>query len=556
MKWAGSNPDDFSPGYRFKRLRRDGNRWSVLTLAIVLFLALPVLFIGVELFAGPGETWPHIVEHLLADYIGNSLFLIAACGVLVFVLGVSTAWLVSRYEFPGRRHFEWLLILPLAIPSYIVGYAYAGIFDYGGSLELILRFFGLAPFRIDVMNRFGLAFVLAISLFPYVYVSARAFFVYQANNLLEASKVLGAGEGRSFFRLILPLGRPAIVAGMVLVMMEVLNDYGTAAYYGVSTFTTGIFRSWFSLEEPHTAVYLSAVLLALIFLLISLEKWLRREIRFSTARGNAPPLVRKKPGKYARTALSAAVFTPVLLGFILPLAQLVYWAFLTADRVFDASLISLSVQSFAIAFGAALLTVALAVMLIYFSKWNVLASVRGAARIGVLGYAIPGAVIAIGIMLPTLALDKWMIGVAKRLWDMDVGLLINGSVAALLYAYCVRFLAVAYNPVEATTEKVSDAIPDSSKVLGVGRLRTLLRIEFPLIKTGLISAVILVFVDVLKELPLTLILKPHHVNTLAVKAYEYASDEMVMESAIPSLFIIFTAMLPIVLLNRMSRVEA
>lgn len=550
MKQAGNNTETFSLKSRIKRFFRDINRWSVFTLAIVFFLALPIIFIGVELFSGPGETWNHIVKYLLPEYILNSMYLVLFCSILVLILGVSSAWFVSRFEFPFRKQIEWLLILPLAIPSYIVGYAYAGIFDYGGSLDLIFRQLNIDFIRVDIMNRAGLAFVLSISLFPYVYVSARAFFLNQANNLLEASKMLGVSERKTFFKLMLPLARPAIVAGLVLVLMEVLNDYGAAKYYGVNTFTTGIFRSWFSLEEPETAVYLSALLIIIIFALILFEKWQVRKIKFTSSKTNNTQIQRKESTPLRKWLIFILVFIPVFLGFILPVAQLTYWAFLTASSVFDMQFLLISLQSFGIAIISALITVFFALLLIYFSKWSALRFIKNVARVGVLGYAIPGAVIAIGIMIPTLALDKWLIDVLAKL-GIDSGLIINGTLIALFYAYAVRFLAVAYNPIESTSLKVDSSIPDSSKVLGVGNLRTFFKIEFPLIKTGVFSAVILVFIDVMKELPLTLILKPYHIDTLAVKAYEYASDEMVMEAAIPSLFIIFTAMIPVIFLNKL-----
>ncbi|WP_179352347.1 ABC transporter permease [Winogradskyella vidalii] len=550
MKLDGNNSNPFSLKTRLQRLKRDSNRWSVLTLAIVFFLALPIISIGVELFSRPGETWSHIVTYLLPEYIWNSLYLVLFCSMLVLLLGVSSAWLVSRFDFMFRKQMEWLLILPLAIPSYIVGYAYAGIFDYGGSLDLLFRQLNLDFIRIDIMNRAGLAFVLSISLFPYVYVSARAFFLNQANNLLEASKVLGVGERKTFFRLMLPLARPAIVAGLVLVLMEVLNDYGAASYYGVNTFTTGIFRSWFSLEEPETAVYLSALLIVIVFALILFEKWQVRKMKFTSSKTNSTQLQRKIPKRSVRWMIFSMVFLPVLLGFILPVAQLMYWAVLTASTVFDMQFLIISLQSFGIAISSAVLTVFFALLLIYFSKWSNIRSIKNVARVGVLGYAIPGAVIAIGIMIPTLALDKWLIEVLGN-FGIDSGLIINGTLMALLYAYAVRFLAVAYNPIESTALKVDNSIPDSSKVLGVGNLKTFFKIEFPLIKTGVFSAVILVFIDVMKELPLTLILKPYHIDTLAVKAFEYASDEMVMEASIPSLFIIFTAMIPVIFLNKL-----
>ncbi|MCR9183318.1 MAG: iron ABC transporter permease [Flavobacteriaceae bacterium] len=550
MREAGDN-EIFSIKNRLLRLKRDSNRWSLIALFVVLLIALPILTIIFELFEGPGESWIHIVKNLLGQYISNSVYLLIVCSLLVLLFGVTTSWLVARYEFPFRKQLEWLLILPLAIPSYIVAYAYAGAFDYGGSLELIQRFFGIEFTRIDIMNRFGLAFVLSISLFPYVYVSTRAFFLNQANNLLEASRLLGVGEFRTFFKLILPLARPAIIAGMILVLMEVLNDYGAAQYFGVNTFTTGIFRSWFSLEEPETAIYLSALLLVLVFALILFEKWQRRKVQYSNESTNSERIYRKQTSKRKQFVIFCIVITPVLFGFLIPLAQLIYWAVLTYSSVFDATFVILSLQTFGIAFLTATVTVIFATLLIFSAKWNRIGFIKNLSRLGVLGYAIPGAVIAIGIMIPTLALDRWLMGLITSLSGNTTGFIIHGTLFALVYAYAVRFLAVAYNPIESTTLKVSNAIPDASKTLGVGNFKTFFKIEYPLIKTGMLSAFILVFVDVLKELPLTLILKPFQVNTLAVRAFEYASDERVMEAAIPSLFIIFTAAVPVIFLNKL-----
>src|SRR5699024_2879973 len=333
---------------------------------------------------------------------------------------------------------------------------------------------GMEFIRIDIMNKAGLAFVLSISLFPYVYVSARAFFLNQANNLLEASKMLGVGERKTFFRLMLPLARPAIIAGLVLVLMEVLNDYGAATYYGVNTFTTGIFRSWFSLGEPQTAVYLSALLILIIFALILFEKWQVRKVKFTSSKADGSHIVRKRPKGAMQWIIFIAVTLPILLGFIIPLAQLVYWAVITASTVFDMKFIMLSLQSFAIAIVSAIITVLFALLLIYFSKWSAISTIKiilhfavlaydfhvalipfvfiifslqnfsiaivsayitvlfsfiiifflklnanstikSISRVGVLGYAIPGAVIAIGIMIPTLALDKWLISVLSSI---------------------------------------------------------------------------------------------------------------------------------------------
>lgn len=535
---------------RANRLMRDTDRWSVSTMGITVFIALPILFIVFSLFSGPGETWSHLVQNLLLDYVGNTLFLVLTCSLLTLICGVGSAWLVTRFEFPLRKSCEWLLILPLTIPSYIMGYTYAGVFDYGGSLELLLRSMGWEFIRVDIMNRWGLAFILSISLFPYVYVSARSFFLNQSGNILEASKMLGVGEFGAFFKLILPLARPAIIAGLILVLMEVLNDYGAAKYFGVNTFVTGIFRAWFALEEPDTAIYLSALLIIIVLGLLMLERWQRKNIRIASLK-YSPLSPRRKTSKWMQGIILLLLLLPIALGFFIPLGQLIYWAFLTASTVFDTDFLYISLQSLGIGLLTACFTILFALGLIYFSKWNNLVSVRNFSKIGILGYAMPGAVIAIGVMIPTLALDKWLIGVMQQYFGLHTGFLIHGSLGALVYAYVVRFLAVAYHPIESSGQKISKSIPDSSKMLGIGNIRTLLLIELPLMKSGVLSAFILVFVDVMKELPLTLILKPHHVNTLAVKAYEYASDERVMEAALPSLFIIMTAAIPIIFLNRL-----
>ncbi|WP_422091826.1 ABC transporter permease [Tenacibaculum ovolyticum] len=536
--------------YSIKNIQRDTNKWSIFLLTIVLFVAIPILTVFINLLYGPGETWNHLVDNLLPNYIKNSVLLIFGTSILTLLLGVSSAWIVSRYYIPLKKQLEWLLILPLAIPSYITAYAYAGIFDYGGIIENV---FGV---KIDVMNHFGLIFVLSISLYPYVYVASRAFFLNQSNNIIEASKLLGAGERKTFFKLILPLARPAFIGGLILVLMEVLNDYGAAKYYGINTFTTGIFRAWFSLEEPETAIYLSGILVTIIFLLISVEKWQRRKIGYFNATKNHQKVKRATISNKLKMGFFTIAFIPVLFGFILPLFQLLYWAFLTYKEVFTFEFIYLSLESLGVAMISAFCTVFFALLLIFLSKWNRLSYMKSIAKIGVLGYAIPGAVIAVGVLIPTLSFDKWLVVFMKNVFDVKIGFLINGTIMVLVYAYIVRFLAVAFNPIESSTLKFGGSLSEASKILGSSNISTFIRIEFPLLKPAILSAFILVFVDVMKELPLTLILKPYHINTLAVKAYEYASDELIAEAALPSLFIILTGIIPILFLNRLIAKES
>jgi len=522
--------------------------WSALTLTIVGLIALPILTIAVKLCNGPGESWEHLTNTVLSDYISNSLFLIIGTTILTLLFGVSSAWVVSRYDFRFRKQLEWLLILPLAIPSYIIAYAYAGMFDYGGAIEKVT--FGLLP-KFDVMNITGLIWVLSISLYPYVYVAARTFFLNQSGRLFEASKVLGVGELKALKKLIIPLARPAIIGGLVLVLMEVLNDYGAAKYYGVSTFTTGIFRAWFALEEPETAIYLSALLVTVIFILLGLERWQRNKIGYAISSKTQVPLRRLIPGVQNKIIIYLVVGIPVFFGFITPLIQLIYWAVLTYKTVLNDGFLSTAIQSFFISLISAVVTVIFALALIYFTKWNRLRLLDYITKIGTLGYAIPGAVIAIGVLIPTLGFDKWLITYVSDNFQTKIGFFINGTILVLVYAYTVRFMAVAHNPIEAVCLKVNKSMSESSKILGQSALKTFFKIELPLIKTGVFGGLVLVFVDVMKELPLTLILKPYQVQTLAVKAYEYASDEQIMEAALPSLLIIATGVLPVILLNKL-----
>lgn len=536
---------------KLKYFKRDFNKWSIYTLAIVLFIAIPILTIFFKLFSGPGETWEHIVKNVLLEYTLNSIWLIIGCAFLTLLFGISSAWIVSRYTLPFQKAIEWMLILPLAIPSYITAYAYAGFFDYGGTLDLLLNKIGITGVKFNITTIFGLIFILSISLFPYIYVSARAVFLYQSGRLIEASKILGAGERKTFFKIVLPIARPAIIGGLILVLMEVLNDYGAAKYYGVSTFTTGIFRSWFALEEPETAVYLSAILLLVVLIIIIVERLQRGNKNYALPSKSDIRLPKVSLSKKAKYISFIVVCIPIFCGFILPLFQLLYWCFLTFSSVASLAFFSIAAQSLGLALLTALLTVFCALLVLYFPKWNRLSILKKGSKLAILGYAVPGAVIAIGVMIPTLQLDKWIIKLMKQFFNQDVGLIINGTIIVLVYAYIIRFLAVAFNPIEASQLKIGSAFTESSKLLRKGNLQTFFKIDFPLLKSGLFSAFILVFVDTMKELPLTLILKTYNVNTLAVKAYEYASDELIMEAALPSLCIIITGVLPIVLLNKL-----
>lgn len=532
---------------RFKHLKRDFSQWSLFTMAIALFIAIPLFSILIYLFFGVGEMWEHIVSYFLVDYVKNSIYLIIGSGILTFIIGTSSAWIVSRYNIPFRKPIEKLLFLPLAIPSYIMAYAYVGLFDNGGTLIRLLNQFGFSIQKIDFMNIYGLIWVLSISLFPYVYASTRVMFLSLPKSIYESSMLLGVSNKRYFFSIALPLASPAIIGGLFLVFMEVLNDYGAAKYYGINTFTTGIFRSWTMLEDLQSAIYLSALLVVMVFLISSFVLWQRRKKSYAVTGNKLEEnnRDRKKLTGGKKILYLALLCIPILFGFILPIIQLLKWAYITFNSMFTVDLLWIALQSFGIGLAAALITVIFAIFLIYFSKWNNIHKINIFKNVATVGYVIPGAIIGIGIIRSSQSIINFF----SDTLQINISYLFYGSSIILIYAYIFRFLSVAYNPMEASSLKIGKHLPESSYLLGIKKLTTLIKIELPLLKNTIISCFLLVFIDVLKELPLTLILKPYNLETLSITAYAYAEDERVAEAALPALVLILIIIIVMYLLK-------
>jgi iron(III) transport system permease protein len=536
------------------RLRVNLTPWTVATLVVVALMLLPVLAIFVGVFGPSSDTWRHLASTVLVDYVVNSLLLVAGVGFLTLVMGISTAWLVTTCEFPGRRIFEWGLILPLAIPTYIIAFTYAEILSHTGfvqsALQLVLPPETTARVRVGLMSLPGAGVMMALVLYPYVYLITRSSFQKQSGGILETSRILGKSAWATFFRVALPMARPALVAGVTLVLMEVLNEYGAVRYFGVSTFTTGIFRAWFALGDGPAAVRLSGCLLLLVFALILAERLQRGRARFDGGSGRYRPLVPFRLRGWRGMAAFMVCFLPVALGFLLPVGQLLVWAVSVAPEALDRRFLTLALNSFGLAVVAALLAVMAAVLIVYATRLSPTPILRFASRASSLGYSVPGAVIAVGVMIPFLWLDRRLMGILQGVTGSPVGLILTGTVAALVFAYVVRFLAVALNPVDSGFERVCGNLDETSRSLGMPPLRTLWKVDLPLLRGTLVSAGLLVFVDVLKELPLTLILRPFDFDTLATRAFQLASDEQVARSALPALLIILVAMVPVILLSR------
>lgn len=527
------------------------NKWTAGAIIILMIVLTPIVTILVKLLDPPGEHWSHLIHNLLPAYFSNSLILLLGVGISTFVLGVGMAWLVSIYEFPGRKYFEWLLILPLAFPSYMMGYSYVGLLEYTGPLQAFLRNNLGIQFKgpiIDIMNMPGAIFVLSISLYPYVYVICRASFLRQSTAFQEAALLLGSNRTRVFTKVALPMARPAIAAGIALAAMEVLNDYGTVKYFGIDTFTSGIFKAWFSLGDVNTAIYLSAILTLLVLSLVWLENFQRGNRSWGARNENNRISQRILPKrKSIRWAYTATAFLVLCICFIFPLLQLIYWVNLTWKNVVDAEFFLLIWRSFSLAIGSAVLIALLAIFLLYAVRLSPLTWTKYITKTASIGYAIPGAVIAVGVMIPIMGLDRWLI----QLSGEQIGLLISGSLTIVVIAYIVRFMAVGYNAIDAGFQKTGPAVNEVARSLGASPLRTLLKIDLPLIKTSIASAVLLAFVDIMKELPLTLILRPFNFHTLATKAFDMATNEMIAESANACLIVVLTGVIPIIVFNNM-----
>lgn len=529
--------------------------WALAALVVASLLWIPILVVGAHVLTPAGETWSHLVDTVLFRYIGNSALLVAGTVALAFTIGVGAAWLVTATEFRGRRIVESMLILPLAVPAYVAAYTYAGMLDVTGPMQRIVR--ALVPALSDSVLHIPVAgpkaamLIFALVLYPYVYVIARASFRRQSRTVLEASRVLGRSAWSTFLRVALPLARPAVVAGLVLVALEVLNDYGTVRFLGVTTFTTGIFRAWSGMGDLDAAVRLAGMLLLFVLAVLLIERVQRGRRRTDAGIETDMPMRRWE----LRGARGAAAFLfcalPILFGFLVPVAQLAYWAVRTASRVVNAQFVQLVINSFSLAIGAALLGVGLALVVAYATRVVNGRAVKAAARVAVLGYSVPGAVIAIGVLAPLSALDRGLGFMSASVFGISTGVLLGGTVAALVYAYAVRFMAVAYLPIEAGFDRECRDLDAASRTLGVGTTGTLRRVGLPLLRAALLGAAILVFVDVLKELPATLILRPFNFDTLATKAFQLASDEQIAESACAALILIGAGVLPVIGLDRL-----
>ncbi|MSO69891.1 MAG: iron ABC transporter permease [Alphaproteobacteria bacterium] len=559
MQAAFSQPPDLPvraafSGRSIGRRLFGGTGLGLTATVIALVLALPIAVVIVHLFVPQGETWRHLASTVLSRYVINTAWLVFGVGLGTLVFGVASAWLVTMYRFPFRRIFEWALLLPLAVPGYAIAYAYAGLFEFAGPVQTGLReTFGLSHGNYwfpEFRSLGGATFILSVGLYPYVYMLARSAFLAQSICALEIGRTLGLGPFGIFWRVGLPLARPAIVAGIAFALMETLSDFGAVQHLGVDTFTTGIYRTWFALGDATAAAQLAVVLLAVVAFVLGLERVMRGKARFEHTSRRYRPL-EPIPLRPARAFLAFMVcLVPIGFGFLLPCGQLLAWAIRSASSVIDDRFALEALNSLWLALATAALAVAIALVMAYAGRAGHGPITRIAARLGSLGYAVPGSVIAIGVLMLLAWVDDGLGAIARSLFGLSPGLLIGGTVAALMFAYVVRFLAVSLKTVDAALTKVTPSMDGAARALGASPSGAIIRVHAPLISGGLLTAGLLVLVDTMKELPATLILRPFDFNTLAVRAYEFASDEQLREAAVPALLIVLVGLMPVALISR------
>ncbi len=531
--------------------------WAIGAFTVAMILSVPIVSILFVAAQPSGDVWDHLIDTALPKYIYTTVILAGGVGFMSLLLGTTTAWLVTMCKFPGLKYFEWLLLLPMAIPSYVIAYAYTDLLEYSGPLQTFLRaiFSWESPAAYwfpEIRSLGGAVLVMAFVLYPYVYLLARTAFLEQSVNVLEVGRVLGRGPWGSFFKISLPMARPAIAIGTALVLMETLNDYGTVDFFSVPTMTYGLIDVWLGMNNVAGGAQIAASLLVFVLLLVALEKLSRRRQRVyqkESSRFAALPTYDLK-GFSAFLAFCCCVL-PILIGFIFPVIILARLAIVYFEISWNKEFQELALNSFLLSFFAAMITLMIAIFLGYCRRINKNRMLTAAIRIASSGYAMPGAVLAMGILIPMAALDNYLDGIFRGWIGISTGLIFSGTLFALIFAYVVRFLTIALGQVESCLDKVSPSMDMVSKTLGYSNRGTLWYHHLPLLKGGVFVALIIVFVDCMKELPATLILRPFNFDTLAIHVYQYASDEMLGEAALGCLFIVLVGLMPVLLLSSM-----
>ncbi|MEG0258423.1 MAG: iron ABC transporter permease [Lysinibacillus sp.] len=536
--------------FHWSRVRHKG--WALISLIFIFIILIPNLLIAVNLFTESNENWLHIREYLLKDYLQNTVIIVIFTAAATTLIGTSLAWLITIYQFPLRNFLKWALILPLAIPPYIAAYTFHGILNYTGIIQSTLRnSFELQvnQYYFDIMSIPGAIFIFTMTLFPYVYAITRSFFQNLSASILENARLLGGSDLDSFFRVAIPISRAAIVGSVTLVVLEVLNDYGVTSYFGIQTVSTAIFKTWYGMMDLDSALKLAGTLMLLVMVVLMLERILRGRKKFYDPSSKVRPIQPKKLTGAKAWVVFSYCFGIFTLAFIIPLLQLLQWAFRTYDKVFNVEFIILAKNSVFVAAIATCLIIFIALIISNYTRLQSGLLTKVISRVTTLGYSIPGAAIAIAVITIFISLDQYIVMILAQ-FNLQPEFVLRTTLTMLIFAYVIRFLAIGFNNIEAGFEKIGNRYSEASRMLGASTLRTFFQIDLPLLRGAIVSGFVLVFVDILKELPLTLFLQPFNFSTLATQAFKYANDERVQEASIASLLIILISALCIFVFHR------
>jgi len=532
---------------------RDGLAWRWASLLLGAMVAVPLLVIFSGWSHVEGEVWRHLADTLLADLVRNTVVLVVGVGLGVFLLGVSLAWLTVMYDFPGRRVFDWALMLPLAIPAYVLAFVMIGLLDFSGPVQGVLRAaFGSRGYWFpEIRSTGGVIAVMVMALYPYVYMLARTAFMSQGRSTLEAARVMGMHPWNAFLRVSLPMARPAIAAGVALALMETLADFGAVSVFNYDTFTTAIYKAWFGLFNLDAAAQLASVLLLFVAVALTIERRTRGRARYHGS-GRVAVQHRQRLTGTAAWGATVAAGTVLTLAFAVPVGQLLVWAWQVVGQDLDARYLEMLAHTLALGGVAAVITVAAAFVLSYTRRYHPAAASNAAVRLGTLGYALPGSVLAVGVMLSFTWIDNRIEAVTSAWLGVSAPLVLSGTLAGLLLAYVVRFMAVSFGPVDSGLERIKPSIRDAARSLGASRARILWRVFLPMLRPGLLTAVLLVFVEVMKEMPATLLLRPFGWDTFAVRVFEMTSEGEWERAALPAVTLVLVGLIPVILLVRRS----
>lgn len=528
--------------------------WTVGVMIVGFIVAMPLIAVIGLALTPESEVWAHLLDTVFWGYIGNTLALGTGVSVGTLIIGVPTAWLVTMCRFPGRGLFEWALLVPLAVPAYVIAYTYTDVLEYAGPVQVVLRqMFGWTSATDyvfpEIRSLGGAVVMFSLVLYPYIYLLARSAFLAQSVAVLEVSRTLGRTAWGAFWSVALPMARPALVVGLALVLMETLNDFGTVEYFAIPTLTLGIFNVWLGMNSIEGAAQLASILLIFVMVLIAFERMQRSGRAFQETRAQFKPLVGYQLTGWKAAIASVSCGLPIVLGFMVPAGVLANYAIQFYEISFEQNVLLYAANSIMLSGGAAVVAVLIALFMAYALRLRENPAMRAMAWIASMGYGVPGAVLAVGAVIPLTWFDNSLDEFMRSAFGISTGLLVTGTMLAVMVGYVVRFLALSFGTIEAGLGKVTRSMDDAARSLGHRPLTVLRRIHLPMLRASLLTASLLVFVDSMKELPMTLLLRPFNFETLATFVYQFASDELLEESALAALAIVVVGIGPVIVLS-------